>query len=91
VDGSLPDTSGWAGAPALSEIIEFWRNKYGLGDVEEFEVLPMTTVYRYSGSADDPLVWYYEVEGLEHRWPTEDKAGFDASDVVWEFFSQFIG
>ncbi|MEL7603728.1 MAG: PHB depolymerase family esterase [Bacillota bacterium] len=90
IGGSLTQTGGFGGAPPIAEIIEFWRNKYGLNNVQEFDIPSATTAYHYDGDVSDCLVWYYEIEGLEHKWPTEAEAGLDASEVAWEFFSRFI-
>jgi poly(3-hydroxybutyrate) depolymerase len=81
---------GWGGAPAVTEIISYWTDADDAHDLKTIEVNDKTTAYRYSSNKNDNLVWYYEIEGYPHQWPKEEDAGFNAEDVIWEFFSNYV-
>jgi len=72
---------------SVDEIIEFWVNKNGCTEVSETKLGEDTTVYRHYDSSTDNEVWYYKVSNFGHEWPTEEATDFNATDIVWEFFS----
>ncbi|MCR5383721.1 MAG: hypothetical protein K6E72_03655 [Saccharofermentans sp.] len=34
------------------------------------------------------LMWSVKIDGGEHVWPTEDIAGFNANELILDFFDQ---
>lgn len=90
LDGSKSVAGGWGGAPAISEVIKYWADADGAHGLETMNVSGKVTAYRYSSKDNDNLVWYYEIEGYPHSWPKEEDAGFNAGDVIWEFFSNYV-
>jgi polyhydroxybutyrate depolymerase len=90
IDGTMPLSGGWGGAPALSEIIKYWTDADNTHDLETAQVSDNVTAYRYSSKKNDNLVWYYEIERYPHDWPKAEDAGFNVEDVIWEFFSNYV-
>lgn len=99
VDGSLQTVGGWGGAPELSVIINSWVVKDGLDNEEETIINASTTFYRYYNDETNDEVWYYQITDYNHIWPgsidyntgfTVETAGFYASDVIWDFFTQYV-
>jgi len=89
-DGSMTILGGWGGAPAVPEMIAFWAEVDGCEKLEEVAIDEKTTAYYYTSDSSDMAVWYYEIEGLGHEWPTKGvNASFNATEVIWEFFSHY--
>ncbi len=76
-------------APAIGGVIDYWKNANGLDESEEVKLSDKATAYRYSSTNSDNLVWYVEIEEGDHSWPQQSTAGFNANDVILEFFSRF--
>ena len=96
IDGSLEHNGGFGGAPQMTEIIDFWKNRNNLTTEIITVESDVTTSYKYTSESNNTLVWYYEIIGYQHAWPgVNDQyqvvdSGIDASDLIWEFFSNFI-
>lgn len=90
IDGSMDSGGGWGGAPALDEILEYWKGADNAGTLEEVKMSDKATAYRYSGKGDDNRVWYIEIKGLGHEWPRMENAGFSADEAILEFFNNYV-
>ncbi|MDA3846000.1 MAG: alpha/beta hydrolase-fold protein [Vallitaleaceae bacterium] len=90
IDGSMSILGGWGGAPAVPEMIAFWADVDACENLEEIVIDENTTAYYYTSDDSDRAVWYYETQGFGHEWPIKGvNASFNATDVIWEFFSQY--
>ena len=96
IDGSMLTEGGWGGAPELSVILNAWIEVNGNSLVEEVTINEVTSYYKYSNELNTDYIWYYEVKTYNHIWPGSidryvplktETAGFDASKIIWEFFS----
>jgi polyhydroxybutyrate depolymerase len=82
--------SGYGNAPAIGGVIEYWKNANGLDEFERAALSDKATVDRYSSKTNDNLVWYVEIEGGGHSWPNTQTAGFDADDLILDYFSRYV-
>lgn len=90
LDGSMSASGGYGDAPDIIGIIEYWKNANHLEEYREFKLSDDATAYEYSSKLNDNLVWYVQIEDGGHEWPGEATAGFNASEVILEFFSRFV-
>ena len=76
-------------APAIGGVIAYWKDANGLDKHKEVSISDKATADCYSSENNDNLVWYIEIGDGGHSWPTEDTAGFNASDEILKFFNNF--
>lgn len=94
-DGTMTPFGGWGGAPAIEDMMQYWRELNNT-QIEELITINMyTTGYRYTSDSNDHQVWVYLIDEYPHAWPgpSDDvlfDEGFAASELIWEFFSQFL-
>ncbi len=86
-----PDKGVYGDAPAIGGVIQYWKDANGLDEFQEVSLSDKATACKYSSKASDNLVWYIEIEGYGHAWPNGgSSSGFNANDVILEFFSNFV-
>lgn len=96
IDGSWPYDDGWGDVPGLDVMLERWKAVNETTASNQITISDNTTLYQYTNETDDLHVWYYDIEGYGHNWPVDGVKServdpeFNASEVIWEFFSQFI-
>jgi polyhydroxybutyrate depolymerase len=96
IDGSWPYDDAWGDVPGLDVLLERWKtvNKTNMELIEQYT--ESTVSYKYWNEESNKHVWYYEIEGYGHDWPIRRQysnrvdPGFNASELIWEFFSQFV-
>ena len=89
IDGSMTTDDGWGNAPEMDSIINFWANKNQCLTKDTTLISPNTNAYFYQNCIDSNEVWYYKINDYGHSWPIVLDANFEASEVIWDFFSQF--
>ncbi|MFK7951158.1 MAG: PHB depolymerase family esterase [Saprospiraceae bacterium] len=89
IDGSMTTDDGWGNAPKMDSIMDFWANKNHCLIKDTTFVTSKTNAYLYQNCVDSNEVWYYKIEDYGHSWPVKEDANFEASEVIWTFFSQF--
>lgn len=89
IDGSMTTDDGWGNAPELDSIMNFWANQNQCLTKDTTFINSKTNAYFYQNCVDSNQVWYYKIEDYGHSWPIMADANFEASEVIWEFFSQF--
>ncbi len=98
IDAVMEVPGGWGGGPTTDGIIDYWVSINNTTNVELSD-LGTTTIEKYTSSESDIQVWYYLVMDYDHIWPgaidyytpvQSETAGFDASELIWEFFSEYI-
>jgi polyhydroxybutyrate depolymerase len=77
-------------APAIGGVIDYWKNANNLEEFEEVRLSDKATANCFSSQSSDNLVWYVEIKGGGHSWPQVDTAGFDASEVILEYFNHYV-
>ena len=90
IDGTVFLDGGWGGAPALDEVLQFWADLGGADVVTEEEEGDFI-IRTYSGEGSEVQIWYYLIKRFDHRWPTEQNCGLNTGELIWEFFSQYVG
>lgn len=94
-DGTMTTVGGWGGAPAIEDMMQYWKDLNQTQVEETLTVNTYTTGYRYTSNTNDNQVWLYLIDDYPHAWPGPNDnvafdEGFSASELIWEFFSQFI-
>jgi len=89
IDGTMTTDDGWGNAPELDSVMRFWANKNQCLTMDSTAITSKTNAYFYKNCVDNHQVWYYKIEDYGHSWPVMADANFEASEVIWEFFSQF--
>jgi polyhydroxybutyrate depolymerase len=98
IDGSMNLPGGWGGAPAMDSVIIYWT-KVNNCTTKDSTFFPQNTkAYYYKNGTRGNQVWYYKIENWGHVWPGApskdpnkiNTTGTKASEVIWEFFSNFI-
>jgi hypothetical protein len=88
LDGSTKLSGGWAGAPHLDKVMQFWADKNNCQDKEVINWDNGTEVIKYDNGVNGNQVWYYKLADWTHYWPKKkDNLGFTASELIWDFFS----
>lgn len=87
------------GAPGMDEILEYWKK---INNVDKEEIIlnnENTIAKRFINSKSNLEVSSYFVSNYGHSWPGDlvrkkqvefETAGFDASEVIWDFFARHI-
>ena len=85
-EGDPNDLGGWGPYIGTEEGIDFWVDINACTSSEDIPLPNTNTInHRYFDCNDNTEVWLYEVVGGGHVWP-----GY-SSQVIWSFFSSFIG
>lgn len=89
VDGTMAYPGGWGGAPRLDSIVSFWAllNNATSPEVKLESAFAAATYFRNPLGGNE--VWYFLISDLGHSWPTPERTGIDAADVVWDFFDRY--
>ncbi len=98
MDGSMSPLGGWGGAPAMSEIIDFWVELNGLdkqenGSFSDIDSNDGSTVIFEKNFSDNSRneVWLYTVQGGRHTWPGAwGNMDILAGEEIWKFLSLFV-
>ena len=77
-------------APAIGGVIDYWKTANGLDKYEEVKISDKAAAYCYSSEKNDNLVWYIEIEGGGHSWPQKETAGFDANELILDYFRNYV-
>ena len=79
--------------PSVDSTIAAWRRAIGCtGEAETIASSALYTARRWSSCSGDAVVELYATSDGGHSWPGAGamaSAAFDATDVIWEFFSRF--
>ena len=89
INGNMPPTGGWGGAPALDSIMRFWALQNNITESDTVITPSIERIY-YRAPEIESEVWFFKINNYGHRWPTaDDPSGLNTSEVIWEFFSKF--
>jgi hypothetical protein len=93
----MQNNDGWGAYYSTEEGIELWVETNACMNSENI-FLPNTNTsdgsyiinHRYFDCNDNAEVWLYEVVGGGHDWPgSSGNMDINASEEIWEFFSQY--
>ena len=92
IDGSMSEYGGWGGAPDLDTIIEFWKSENNVSLNTTIIASELVVGVKTISLLNNNQVWYYKIEGFGHGWPNDssNEIGLNASELIWEFFTEFI-
>jgi polyhydroxybutyrate depolymerase len=97
-EGDLKNVGGWGAYMGIPTIINFWVEENGLEQQESTDLENINTwdgsnvvLDRYWSDDHSREVWLYRVEGGGHDWPgVWGNMDINASEAVWDFFSQYV-
>jgi polyhydroxybutyrate depolymerase len=75
----------WTNA-SFSDAVDYWSATDGCGQVPFRSIDGGVTRLSYDGCADDTTLEVVTIADGGHRWPITAEVGFDASDLITEFF-----
>jgi polyhydroxybutyrate depolymerase len=75
----------WTNA-SFSDAVDYWSATDGCGQVPFRSIDGVVTRLSFDGCADDTTVEVVTIADGGHRWPITVEVGFDASDLITEFF-----
>ena len=93
-------------APSIPELVDYWVDHNNCSTTPDIVEIPNinttddSTVEKleYNNGDEGSMVWFYIVENGGHTWPDGfinlpdlvTNRDFNASEHIWEFFSQFV-
>ena len=89
VDGSMITFGGWGGAPAATVVNDYWKNLNACTTTNVTTLGTSTAATYHTNGINGNEVWFYEITGWGHTWPTaatQNVTGFNAADEIWRFF-----
>lgn len=75
--------------PAIETVMEYWVSANGLDSSSVEKLSDQAELTKYTAFLNKTQVWSVKIEGGEHVWPTEDIAGFDANDLILDYFDMY--
>ena len=82
------DTSAALPYPPIEEVMEYWAQANGLGASGKEQLSGRAELTKYTALLNKTQVWSVKIEEGEHEWPAEDVAGFNANELILDFFEQ---
>ena len=88
--GKSNDAGGWGISVGAEETVEYWADLNNCSAPDSVTISNNTTAFYHRGGTGGNEVWFYQIVNHGHSWPYETGApGFNACEVIWEFFSKF--
>ena len=91
-DNKVPQNGNGSAAespyPAIEDVMEYWAQANGLGSVDTVALSDKAELTKYSAILNKTQVWSVKIEEGEHVWPSEETAGFNANELILDFFDQ---
>ncbi len=92
IDGSMSAVGGWSGAPHMDKVIDHWSSLNNRTTTDILFLSGKTNAYYHGGCMNNHEVWCYKTEDWGHERPDSfDNTGTNTSEVIWLFFSNFLG
>ena len=86
----MDTTSGWGGAPQVSDVVNYWAAKNNCTTVDTLFIPQRTTAFYHRNGTNNQEVWFYRLNNWGHVWPLRTYGtSYNASSVIWEFFSMY--
>ena len=96
IDGSVPfDGSSALGMEGINDVMNYWQvfngcNSEPLIKVEDYFVLGFAVEHQtFQNCINDVQVELYKVEGMWHTWPSEERFGISATEIIWDFINTY--
>ena len=74
--------------PPIEEVMEYWAKANGLSASGTEQLSDKAELVKYTAFLNKKQVWSVKIEDGEHKWPTEELAGFNANELILDFFDQ---
>ena len=74
--------------PPIEKVMEYWAQANGLKASGTKQLSDKAELAKYTAFLNKTQVWSVKIDGGKHEWPTEDKAGFNANELILDFFDQ---
>jgi polyhydroxybutyrate depolymerase len=96
IDGSVPfDGNSVLGMEGIDDVINYWHvynacNSEPLTKVEDYFVLGFAVEHQtFQNCLNGVQVELYKVEGMWHTWPSKERFGISATELVWDFINTY--
>ena len=87
---NLNNTANDRTGPAIEDVVEYFVSTQELNIEEVTDLTDSTSIYKYSSDKNDNQVWHTLIKGGHHGWQIEKYNGFNANDLILEFFNEII-
>ena len=74
--------------PPIEDVMKYWAQANGLSASGTEQLSGVAELTKYTAFLNKTQVWSVKIDGGEHVWPTEDIAGFNANELILDFFEQ---
>ena len=74
--------------PPIEDVMKYWAQANGLSASGTEQLSGVAELTKYTAFLNKTQVWSVRIDGGEHVWPTEDIAGFNANELILDFFDQ---
>ncbi|MCR5384844.1 MAG: prolyl oligopeptidase family serine peptidase [Saccharofermentans sp.] len=74
--------------PPIEDVMKYWAQANGLSASGTEQLSGVAELTKYTAFLNKTQVWSVKIDGGEHVWPTEDIAGFNANELILDFFDQ---
>ena len=96
IDGSVPFNGNSAiGMESIDDVMNYWKvynacNSEPLIKVEDYSVLGFAVEHQtFQNCINDVQVELYKVDGMLHTWPSKERFGISATELVWDFINTY--
>ena len=96
IDGSVPfDGNSPLGMESIDDVMNYWQvyngcNSEPLIKVEDYFVLGFAVEHQtFQNCLNEVQVELYKVEGMWHTWPSKERFGISATEIVWDFINSY--
>lgn len=76
-------------APAIEDVMEYWRQANNLSEKKEEDLSKITSCVKCYNEEKTQFVWTVVIEDGRHSWPDEGYCGFSVNKLILEFFDQY--
>ena len=89
-DSAIPQNGNKAALPypPIEEVMEYWAQANGLKASGTEQLSDKAELTKYTAFLNKKQVWTVKIDGGKHEWPTKDIAGFNANELILNFFDQ---
>ena len=88
MDGTMSTEGGWGGAPDIDAVVNFWVEQNGCTESDTQETADNIEGVHHTTCEGNNEVWHYKLSDMGHEVPSEENYNLEATEKIWEFFSQ---
>ena len=85
----LNSTDKYTRSPAIEDVVAWFAESQGLSTEKETELAPGVVLFKYLEAGGTQKVWHVIVKDGHHGWFEKKYSGFDANDIILDFFDSY--